>query len=70
MTPQEELEKENLEIIARLDEHTKFLETLRVSQDGWAKVLSRMAIDHDDMVKALKARKIVAHIPQHLKPNK
>ena len=70
MTPQEELEKENLEIISRLNEHTKFLETLRVSQDGWAKVLSRMAIDHDDIVKALQAGKIVSHIPRHLKPKK
>lgn len=70
MTTEKSIELENLEIISRLDEHTKFLEVLRVSQDGWAKVLSRMAIDHDDMVKALKARKIVAHIPQHLKPNK
>ena len=70
MTPQEELEKENLAIIARLNEHTKFLETLRVSQDGWAKVLTRMAIDHDDIVKALQAGKIVSHIPRHLKPKK
>ena len=70
MTHQEELEKENLEIIARLNEHTKFLETLRVSQDGWAKVLTRMAIDHDDIVKALQAGKIVSHIPRHLKPKK
>ena len=70
MTPQEELEKENLVIIARLDEHTKFLETLRVSQDGWAKVLTRMTIDHDDIVKALQAGKIVSHIPRHLKPKK
>lgn len=60
-------EQENREIIEKLQEHTRFLETLRVSQDGWAKVLTRVTTDHQDIVDALAARKIVAHIPQHLK---
>lgn len=60
-------EQENREIIKKLQEHTRFLETLRVSQDGWAKVLTRVTTDHQDIVDALAARKIVAHIPQHLK---
>ena len=60
-------EQENREIIEKLQEHTRFLETLRVSQDGWAKVLTRVTTDHQDIVDALNARKIVAHIPVHLK---
>lgn len=60
-------EQENRQIIEKLQEHARFLETLRVSQDGWAKVLTRVTTDHQDIVDALAARKIVAHIPQHLK---
>jgi hypothetical protein len=60
-------EQQNQEIIERLQEHARFLETLRVSQDGWAKVLTRVTTDHQDIVDALKARKIVAHIPTYLK---
>ena len=60
-------EQENQQIIEKLQEHTRFLETLRVSQDGWAKVLTRVTTDHQDIVDALTARKIVAHVPMHLK---
>lgn len=60
-------EQENREIIEKLQEHTRFLETLRVSQDGWAKVLTRVTTDHQDIVDALIARKIVAHVPMYLK---
>ena len=60
-------EQENRQIIEKLQEHARFLETLRVSQDGWAKVLTRVTTDHQDIVDALTARKIVAHIPQYLK---
>lgn len=63
----EAAEQENREIIEKLQEHTRFLETLRVSQDGWAKVLTRVTTDHQDIVDALNARKIVAHIPKYLK---
>lgn len=49
-------------ITARLAEHA-----LRVSQDGWAKVLERVATDTADIVAALQAGKIVAHVPQHLR---
>ena len=60
-------EQENREIIEKLQEHARFLETLRVSQDGWAKVLTRVTTDHQDIVDALIARKIVAHVPMYLK---
>ena len=60
-------EQENQQIIEKLQEHTRFLETLRVSQDGWAKVLTRVTTDHQDIVDALIARKIVAHVPMYLK---
>ena len=60
-------EQENQEIIEKLQEHARFLESLRVSQDGWAKVLSRVTTDHQDIIDALKANKIIAHIPHYLK---
>ena len=63
----EAAEQENREIIEKLQEHTRFLETLRVSQDGWAKVLTRVTTDHQDIIDALNARKIVAHIPKYLR---
>lgn len=58
------------QITARLREHATWLTTLRVSQDGWAKVLERIAQDTADLTDALGAGKIVAHIPQHLKAKK
>lgn len=58
------------QITARLREHATWLTTLRVSQDGWAKVLERIAQDTADLTDALEAGKIVAHIPQHLKAKK
>ena len=54
-------------ITARLAEHARWLTTLRVSQDGWAKVLERVATDTADIAAALQAGKIVAHVPQHLR---
>lgn len=54
-------------ITARLREHATWLTTLRVSQDGWAKVLERIAQDTADLTDALEAGKIVAHTPEHLK---
>lgn len=61
---------ESAEITARLKEQAEWMHTLRVSQDGWAKVLDRIATDTADIVGALQAGKIVAHVPQHLKKGK
>ena len=58
---------EHDQITTRLRDHAKWLRTVRVSQDGWAKVLERIALDTADLTDALEAGKIVSHIPQHLK---
>lgn len=54
-------------IAKRIREHAAFLQTVRVSQDGWAKVVRRMAEDAIDTAEALDCQKIVAHVPKHLK---
>lgn len=58
---------ESKEIQARISEFAEWLKTVRVSQDGWAKVLDRASIDAADIAQALECGKIVAHIPAHLK---
>lgn len=50
-----------------LEELREQLELIRVSQDGWAAVLERIVIDLRYLSEAIKAGKIIAHIPQHLR---
>lgn len=54
-------------IHSRIEAHAEWLKTVRVSQDGWAKVVERNATDAADIASALKQGKIIAHIPQHLR---
>lgn len=61
---------ESEEITIRLEQHALWLKDLRVSQDGWAKVLRQNTEDTEDLAQALRDGKIVAHIPTHLKPRK
>lgn len=49
------------------EEYAEWLSCLRVSQDGWAKVLARVTQDLSDIATAIKSGKIVAHIPEHLR---
>lgn len=49
------------------EEMAEYLQCLRVSQDGWSKVLERVTQDLSDLATAIKTGKIVAHIPQHLR---
>lgn len=58
---------ESKEIQARISEFAEWLKTVRVSQDGWAKVVERIATDAADTAQALDRGKIVAHVPTHLK---
>lgn len=50
-----------------IEELSEQLELLRVSQDGWAKVLERATTDLRDLAAAIKSGKITAHVPQHLR---
>lgn len=49
------------------EEFAEWLSCLRVSQDGWAKVLERVTQDLNDLANAIKTGKIVAHIPEHMR---
>lgn len=49
------------------EELSEQLECLRVSQDGWSKVLERITTDLRDLATAIKSGKITAHVPQHLR---
>lgn len=49
------------------EEFAEWLSCLRVSQDGWAKVLERVTQDLSDLATAIKTGKIVAHVPEHLR---
>lgn len=49
------------------EEFAEWLSCLRVSQDGWAKVLVRVTQDLNDLANAIKTGKIVAHVPEHLR---
>lgn len=49
------------------EEYAEWLSCLRVSQDGWAKVLARVTQDLSDIATAIKSGKIIAHIPEHLR---
>lgn len=48
-----------------LEEIAELTENLRVSQDGWQIVLTRLTTDLNSLADALKCDKIVAHFPQH-----
>lgn len=58
---------ESKEIEARIHDFAQWLKNVRVSQDGWAKVVERIATDSADAAEALESGKIVAHIPLNLK---
>lgn len=49
------------------EEYAEWLSCVRVSQEGWAKVLERVTQDLNDLATAIKTGKIIAHIPQHLR---
>lgn len=47
--------------------YSEWLECLRVSQDGWSKVLERITLDLNDLALALEMGKIIAHVPNHVR---
>lgn len=60
-------EHASVQIGVHCEEVSEQLECLRVSQDGWSKVLERITTDLRDLATAIKSGKITAHVPQHLR---
>lgn len=50
-----------------LEESAELLRCLRVSSDGWQKVLERIVTDLEDLGAAIKSGKLIAHFPNHLR---
>ena len=50
-----------------IEEQAELLRCLRVSSDGWQKVLERIVTDLEDLGTAIKSGKLIAHFPNHLR---
>ena len=50
------------EIAKRIDEHARWLASVRVSQDGWAEVVDRSAKQQSDLAEAINSGRLIAHI--------
>jgi hypothetical protein len=50
-----------------LEEQAELLKCLRVSKEGWARLLERVVIDLESLGKELKRGDLVAHFPAHLR---
>lgn len=50
-----------------LEEQAELLRCLRVSKEGWARLLERVVIDLESLGKELKRGDLVAHFPAHLR---
>lgn len=52
-----------------LEETAELLRCLRVSKEGWARLLERLVIDLESLGHELKRGQLVAHFPNHLRAN-
>lgn len=50
-----------------LEEQAELLRCLRVSKEGWARLLERLVIDLESLGRELKQGGLVAHFPAHLR---
>lgn len=57
----------SVQIGCDLEETAELLHCLRVSKEGWARLLERVVIDLQSLGTALKKGDLVAHFPQHLR---
>jgi hypothetical protein len=57
----------SLQIGCDLEETAELLRCLRVSKDGWARLLERLVIDLESLGAELKRGQLVAHFPTHLR---
>jgi hypothetical protein len=57
----------SVQIGVDLEEQAELLRCLRVSKEGWARLLERVVIDLESLGKELKRGDLVAHFPEHLR---
>lgn len=57
----------SVQIGCDLEETAELLRCLRVSKEGWARLLERLVIDLESLGQELKRRELVAHFPAHLR---
>lgn len=57
----------SVQIGVDLEETAELLRCLRVSKEGWARLLERLVIDLESLGNELKRRQLVAHFPNHLR---
>ena len=57
----------SLQIGCDLEETAELLRCLRVSKEGWARLLERLVIDLESLGAELKRGQLVAHFPTHLR---
>lgn len=57
----------SVQIGVDLEETAELLRCLRVSKEGWARLLERLVIDLDSLGGELKRQRLVAHFPNHLR---
>ncbi len=57
----------SVQIGVDLEETAELLRCLRVSKEGWARLLDRLAIDLESLGNELKRQRLVAHFPNHLR---
>ena len=57
----------SLQIGCDLEETAELLRCLRVSKEGWARLLERLTIDLESLGAELKRGTLVAHFPTHLR---
>lgn len=57
----------SVQIGVDLEETAELLRCLRVSKEGWARLLERLVIDLESLGNELKRQRLVAHFPNHLR---
>ncbi len=57
----------SVQIGVDIEETAELLRNLRVSKEGWARLLERVVSDMESLAGELKRGDLIAHFPQHLK---
>jgi len=59
----------SVQIGVDLEETAELLRCLRVNKEGWSRLLERLVIDLESFGNELKRQRLVAHFPNHLRPD-
>ena len=57
----------SVQIGVDLEETAELLRCLRVSKEGWSRLLERLVVDLESLGNELKRQRLVAHFPNHLR---